>query len=193
MQRLLTLLLISAAQVRGLHPHSASPCRARRQHAPAARATAACGLFDLVFPRDDSPAGRDEQGQWRKGKLPESDVTYWWRNSDGGEPEIAVSAPEGEWKVGTLDDGREYFWREGSDPDDPEIRLPGSAQDGGERWRIGVLESGRRYMWRGNGDDTDVRLWEQSSLDSGKPFWYTADGAVSLTDPFDLESGYTEL
>ena len=61
------------------------------------------------------------------------------------------------------------------------------------------LASGRRYMWRGGGEDDDaraepeVRLWEQSSLDSGKPFWYTAEGKVSLTDPFDLESGYTEI
>ena len=62
-----------------------------------------------------------------------------------------------------------------------------------DSWQIGVLASGRRYLWRGDTEDPDIRLWEQSFLDSGKPFWYTSDGAVSLTDPFDLRAGYVEL
>jgi hypothetical protein len=97
--------------------------------------------------------------------------------------------------VGKLENGREFLWREGNDPNDPEIALQGSEVEATsapdtspDGWRIGVLASGRRYLWRGSAEDPEVRFWDSSTLESGKVFWYTGDGHVSLTDPFDLRS-----
>jgi hypothetical protein len=203
MRALVTILFLAVigAKVAAICP---SPASAARRSPYCLRAASIC--CGLVFPESDEPSpfprsrlsqgSTSEEGRrWRKGKLPDSSVTYWWREGqDGGEPEIAMTAPPEDWKVGMLSDGRQYLWREGDNPDDPDIKMLGDAvTQSNAGWRVGTLPSGRRYLWRGEAHDPEVRLWEQSYLDSGKPFWYTADGAVSLTDPFDLERGYTEL
>ncbi|KAL1511777.1 hypothetical protein AB1Y20_005063 [Prymnesium parvum] len=58
--------------------------------------------------------------------------------------------------------------------------------DGGT-WKVGEMESGARFLWRegaGDGKEPVIWLWYESTLESGKPFWYDADGDISLTDPF---------
>ena len=155
----------------------------------------------LVFP--DSQEGEPiDPRAWRKGTVGESSVTYWWRQGEGesAAPEVSTTPPADDWKVGLLDSGREFLWREGANPDDPDIKLePSSANAASEPdvspegWRIGVLASGRRYLWRGSAEDPEVRFWESSTLESGSVFWYTGDGHVSLSDPFDLRAGYKEI
>ena len=141
--------------------------------------------------------GADDSRLWRKASLSDSSISYWWRQgaTPDDEPEVTMTAPASDWKVGTLDNGKEYVWREGDNPDNPEIRLTSGAgtASAAAGWKIGVLKSGRRYTWRGDESNQEVRLWEVSQLESGKPFWYTIDGHVSLTDPFDLDRGYIEL
>ena len=51
-------------------------------------------------------------------------------------------------------------------------------------------------MWRtGSDGEPDIKLWKKSYLDSGEPFWFTADGPqeVSLTDPFEHSALHDEL
>ena len=195
-RRSLTLCCtLLALQVGGLRPAPAlraSNCR---------RSGASTIRLGLVFPdsQEGTPA---EPRTWRKGTIGDGGTSYWWRPGERefDEPEVTTTAPADDWKVGKLANGREFLWREGDDPNDPEINmLKGSALAASEPevsadgWRIGVLASGRRYLWRGGALDPEVRFWESSTLDSGKVFWYTADGKVSLTDPYDLRAGYTEL
>ena len=150
----------------------------------------------LVFPDSQEGTPADPRS-WRKGTVGDSSTTYWWRKGvhESDAPEVSNTPPAEDWKVGKLENGREFLWREGNDPDDPEIALQGSEVEATsapdtspDGWRIGVLASGRRYLWRGSAEDPEVRFWDSSTLESGKVFWYTGDGHVSLTDPFDLRS-----
>ena len=41
------------------------------------------------------------------------------------------------------------------------------------KWQVGTLPSGKRYLWRLplGASEPEVKLWSQSTLDSGAPFW----------------------
>ena len=162
----------------------------------------------LLFPGDDDddPAMYTAQrgssaapNTWTKGTL-ERGGDYWYRESASGEPEISLTDPNDGWQVGVLANGQEYVWKEGTNEDDePQVELLGSAEEGfgddeddgaddfGE-WQVGVLPSGREYLWRQveGTDEPEVRLWFESTLDSGAPFWYDEDGEVSLNNPFEM-------
>ena len=108
---------------------------------------------------------------------------------------MSLTDPTDDWKVGTLPSGREYFFRANpEDPDDPEVRLttdldeePSEASAAlSAEWRVGTLPSGRRYLWRetDDPDDPEVKMYSESTLDSGQPFWYDDDGEVLLSNPF---------
>ena len=148
---------------------------------------------NLLFPGDGGDV-RDPAASkcaWKKGKL-EQGGEYWWRETADGEPEISLTEPNNGWRVATLDGGSEYFWRETGNPDEPEVRLSKFMDEGptgnagGRSWRIGTLATGKRYLWRlpSGSDDPEVKMWSESRLDSGAPFWYDEDGEISLTDPF---------
>lgn len=58
------------------------------------------------------------------------------------------------------------------------------------------LDDGTPFLWRTASDgEPDIKLWKKSYLDSGEPFWFTADGPqeVSLTDPFEHSALHDEL
>ena len=58
------------------------------------------------------------------------------------------------------------------------------------------LDDGTPFLWRtGSDGEPDIKLWKKSYLDSGEPFWFTADGPqeVSLTDPFEHSALHDEL
>ena len=63
--------------------------------------------------------------------------------------------------------------------------------------RKGRLDDGAPFLWRTGADgEPDVQLWRKAWLDSGDPFWYTADGPqeVRLTDPYvELAVNHDEL
>ena len=85
-----------------------------------------------------------------------------------------------------------YWWRSAGDEDAaPEVAL----EQPKDAWRLSMLPNGKPYLWRESDDpdDPDIRLWRRSTLQSGDPFWYTEEGAVALSDPHDLERGYTEF
>jgi hypothetical protein len=151
-----------------------------------------------LFPDDNDPftppatAGVGSRA-WRKGTL-ERGRDYWWREPSGGDPEIILHEPSDEWKAGTLASGREYLWRSSASggEDDPDIVLLGDEDDSSHQWKVGTLKSGKRYLWRDNPDDPDdpeIKMWSESQLKSGKPFWYDEDGEISLSDPFAAAAG----
>ena len=89
--------------------------------------------------------------------------------------------------------GATYWWREGLlHPDDPEISMTDPTAPLGDyeaAWKVGQLESGQRYLWRESSDDDDdepeVWSWTEATLDSGAPYWFDEDGAISLQCPFE--------
>ncbi|KAL1504924.1 hypothetical protein AB1Y20_008691 [Prymnesium parvum] len=97
----------------------------------------------------------------------------------------AVAAPQ--WVQGTLSTGETYWWwYSGDDDDDEDAEI--ALERPADAWSVGELPDGRRYTWRDADDpeDPEVVIWSEGTLSSGKQFWFSDDGTVSLTDPFDL-------
>ena len=158
-------------------------------------------ITSQLFPGGDdfeytppSGGGGDAPNAWRKGKL-ELGGDYWFRETASGEPEISLTDPNEGWKVGVLPNGQEYVWKEGADEEgEPQVELLGEGameqdEEGGGvgEWNVATLPSGREYLWRQveGEDEPEVRLWFQSTLDSGAPFWYDDTGEITLSDPFE--------
>lgn len=105
---------------------------------------------------------------------------------------MSCEKSEAQWRKASLSPtGQEYWWRESVTGEiEISVELPIDA------WRVGMLPSGRPYTWRPsvhNPEDPEVRVWHFDYLESGRRYWWTDDGAVSLSDPHDLTVGYDEM